>query len=91
MATNAEELKADLERARAQAATAREKAAAAQARGEAYLVAQFNAQAQSNEQNAQALQIQYNAAVNSGGTASTGEVVAEEQKARAEGCHSFYA
>jgi hypothetical protein len=85
MATNAEELKADLERARAQAAAAREKAAAAQARGEAYLVAQFNAQAQSNEQNAQALQIQYNAAVNSGGTASTGEVVAEEQKARAEG------
>lgn len=85
MATNAEELKADLDRARAQAAEARAKAAAAQARGEAYLVAQFNAQAERNESNAQALQIQYNEALKIGGTASTGEVVAEEQKARAEG------
>jgi hypothetical protein len=80
MTTNADQILADIERARAQAATARANAAAAQARGEVYLVAQYTAQAQSNEQNAQALQIQYNAAVNSPGTASAGQVVADEQK-----------
>lgn len=84
MATNAEELKADVERARAQAAAARAKAAEAQANGQVYLVAQFNAQAERNEQNAQSLQIQYNLAVNSPGTESTGQVVSQAQAGRAD-------
>jgi hypothetical protein len=84
MTTNADQILADLERARAQAARARADAATAQARGEAYAAVQFTARAQSNEQNAQALEIQYNAAVNSPGTASAGQVVSQAQAGRAD-------
>lgn len=83
MATNADQLLADLERARAQAATARQNAAAARARGEVYLAVQFEQQAQRNEQNAQALQTQYDLSVNSPGSASAGQVAQEDQQARA--------
>lgn len=84
MATNAPQLRAQADVARDEAVALAVKSSEARVRGDIALAQQLNAQAQQKLAESQALDKQAEASENSGGTASTGEVVAEEQKARAE-------
>jgi hypothetical protein len=84
MTTNAAELRAQADVARDKAVALALESREARVRGDLASAQQLNAQAQQKLAESQALDKQAEASENSGGTASTGEVVAEEQKARAE-------